>query len=101
VTAVADMLREARGLVAQGWAQGKFRKYSPEGTCYCADGAIDEAADRADFDALYGDAIIVFTRAIGVKGHAHIWAWNDAIDRTQAEVLAAFDKAIELAEPSK
>lgn len=37
-------------------------------------------------------------RAFGFDRLGLIWAWNDAPERTHADVMAAFDKAIEKAE---
>lgn len=44
-------------------------------------------------------ALDVFCEAIGIEGEGRgksyrIWNWNDAPERTHAEVLAAFDRAI-------
>ncbi len=39
----------------------------------------------------------VFAQAIGLKNTSMIPIWNDAKERTHADVMAAFDKAIALA----
>jgi hypothetical protein len=111
---VADKLREARALIEKGWTQDYFAKdakgrpdyYDPSSplVCYCSLGAISTAV-RGYPDA---DANVCEVReyenflakAIGKSGPVGIAEWNDDPDRTQAEVLAAFDKAIELAEQS-
>jgi hypothetical protein len=40
----------------------------------------------------------VLQSAVGTSYAGGVANWNDAPERTQAEVLAAFDRAIELAE---
>lgn len=91
---IADKLREARALVERGWTQGSF--HAVDGKC-CAYGALMDVSPLRDIDPLQ-DAL---GAAIGVRGAYKLWDWNDAPERTQAEVLAAFDRAIELASPSQ
>jgi hypothetical protein len=102
VNAVADKLREAKALVAKGWTRGDWAKDAqgepvferePEAVCWCASGALF-AASEAGF-ASAGVLHDVFSQANEIET---ISVWNDAPERTQSEVLAAFDKAIELAE---
>lgn len=108
MSAVADDLRAARALVEKGWTQGAYgRLESGENTfawdanvvCWCPVGAIQKATierDRDDDQALdaFAAALVEYDKDAGPEG------WNDAPGRTQAEVLAAFDRAIELAEAS-
>jgi hypothetical protein len=116
VSAVADKLREARALIERGWTQGEFALdakgeeiESPDQTptCFCALGAISQAAlgypdpDAEDFVSNakpFEDVSTVLAQALGFRFSHEIAKWNDRLGRTQAEVLAAFDKAIELAE---
>jgi hypothetical protein len=95
VSAVADKLREARALIERGWCQGDYVC----GTSVCVYGAIQAT--------LYGDPedcsvtadeeeVVVLLKE--ATGSAALVQWNDCPGRTQAEVLAAFDKAIQLAE---
>jgi len=114
VSAVADKLREARALIERGWTQGADARdlygdeCSPneeEAECYCANGAICRAFYAASFTDRREQIHIaegLLNTAIGQEpgGPLH-WPyidWNDAPERTQAEVLAAFDRAIEIAE---
>jgi hypothetical protein len=99
MSAVADKLRVARALVAKGWTQEVFardrrgkevRTAERSAACWCAYGAVIRA------DAEY-DGYVYLSRAIGLTGQL-ISQWNDEPTRTQQEVLAAFDRAIELAE---
>lgn len=98
MSAVADNLREAKALIERGWCRGDYAKDAngcsvyednPSAICWCASGAINAKAGYVERR--------VFSQAIGTTC---IPGWNDAPERTQAEVLAAFDKAIELAETS-
>lgn len=102
MSAVADKLREARALIERGWTQGQWargksgrpvRYNSRFAVCWCSSGAQARAFGK-DWEG-YQDAKEMFFAAIE---HSNIAVWNDAPERTQAEVLAAFDKAIELAE---
>lgn len=95
-----DMLIEARALVEKGWCQGyqakdetgacvshesaKARSFCAYGACWRAEGTVS------------GPASMALRRAFGSLG---VGTWNDAPDRTQADVLALFDRAI-AAEPA-
>lgn len=88
-----DVLIAARELVARpgGWCQ-EIDHLDDYGTvAHCAQGAIawarpSIAAGRAALDAL---SVVVGT------DYPAISDWNDDPSRTQAEVVAAFDRAIE------
>jgi hypothetical protein len=105
VNAVANKLREARALIEErGWAQGE---YLNDGDCLCVSGAIsmatvgypDEGDGETDEqDAEFRRIIAALGKAIGCQHSYEIARWNDEPERTQAEVLAAFGKAIALAE---
>jgi hypothetical protein len=98
MSVVADKLREARALIELGWTQDAYSR-DAEGhdnmcagsdpVCWCAVGAMAETGSG-------GLCEMYFRRAIDWPGG--IISWNDHPDRTKADVLAAFDKAIELAE---
>jgi hypothetical protein len=91
MSAVAEKLREARALIERGWCQGHTRSNGS----FCAWGALREAAFLSP---VYWNATETFQRAVPPTQRIGIADWNDAPERTQAEVLAAFGKAIELAE---
>ena len=115
---VQKRLKAARELVEKGWVQGSYRarpydyRVSSvlEGAkvCYCATGAIAAVGleDPGDLGvALVGDtlgeeAVAVFARSLGLayEGPGAVANWNDAPDRTHAQVLKAFNDAIALAE---
>jgi hypothetical protein len=100
MSSVVEVLTKARALVARGHckdnaaldADGEYvHAGDPRARFWCAVGAIwaagpdepDEAVRRATRDVL---------RA--VLGTCTLVAWNDAPERTQAEVVDAFDRAI-------
>lgn len=94
-----DVLIAARAKIEQGWTQGKMardndgvsvRPLSDDATCWCAAGAITAAGSSAQ-PMLAARAAL--TKAVACRDF--IGVWNDKRGRTQAEVLAAFDRAIE------
>lgn len=66
--------------------------------------ANDEAGARATYRPRVGDYVVfdhaskceAFAEAIGVtyERPSSIWRWNDAPERTHADVMAAFDRAL-------
>ena len=108
-----EVLRKAKQAVIElGWQQGQYRKTETEGPC-CALGAclvavgaklrrgysgIDEySADPETMEA-FVRARRLLEKAVG---GVVVWKWNDTPGRTQDEVLAAFDRAIALAEAAR
>lgn len=92
MTDIATKLREARALIERGWCQGRM---STADGSVCIRGAILDAFYDADLaEEKRADGLL--KSAVGFDGY--LGDWNDAPERTQAEVLAAFDKAIELAD---
>lgn len=100
--ALLQVLQDARTLIAnrENWTKGENARdhkgmavetEDPRAVCFCAEGAIRRASgDRLNFEAI--DALCAVTR--GAKA---LWRWNDVRGRTHSQVLAAFDRAIELA----
>lgn len=97
-----EMAKEARERVAEGWVQGQLE--TADGRC-CAWGALECAYDDAlepgiiDFVTLeeaYNKCLRTLKNRV-IDG-VQIPVWNDAPERTQAEVVAAFDKMIEILE---
>ena len=97
------VLERAAELVEQGWTQGFVARtasgnecdsYHSQACVWCAIGALErslyETGGRSFFDAHHKLQI-----ASGDRGM--LSEWNDAPERTQAEVVAAFRRAIELA----
>ena len=106
-TTTLDVLRRARELLSepQGWTQGTFARdirgrraaSARDAVCWCAIGALLRATDvsiRAD--AVAAVAALVH-HGIGITApdsSRALVAWNDCPERTHAEVLEAFDRAI-------
>lgn len=99
-----ETLRKARALLTPEGAWGqKFMAVDsmglavdldgPAAVCWCSLGALERAA-RAQYVAKAREWLL---EAIG-GGVRSLAGWNDRPERTHAEVLAAFDRAIELAE---
>lgn len=104
MTTTRDTLVAARALIAEpeAWTQGAFAKradggntaaIAPAAICWCARGAI-EMASRGSFEN-ENAAVYAFQKANDTP--SFIAEWNDAPERTHAEVIAAFDRAIEAA----
>lgn len=92
---VAEVLEGAADRVANGWCQGV---YYYDG-CFCVLGAIADACNEdamkiSFFERLPGEAT---HQLRGVTGAFVLQAWNDAPDRTQAEVVAKLREAAAVA----
>lgn len=93
----SELLRRARErLVRFGWVQGRYG-YSSVG--HCAIGALygDRLRVPDGTDVFAGEGFL--EDAIGAPGT--VVAWNDKPGRTAAEVLAAYDDAIAIAESAE
>lgn len=87
-----QVLRAARELlVTAGWCQ---LGYTRDG-CFCSEGAINRVTSGfAHVGNLAGrDAKSALESVVG-RPPGMLIPWNDRRDRTQADVLAAFDRAI-------
>jgi hypothetical protein len=82
-------------LIKQGWTQGHtaidilgdwVNPMSPDAVKWCSVGAIERAYT-------VGTAGLAREKLEKVIGTAHLAKWNDAPERTHAEVIAAFEKA--------
>jgi len=91
--AIAAKLDEARALVERGWTQDNFAQdasgqlvvsNSPEAVCFCAAGAVGRV------QAPWWESLAALEKAVGTN---NIVVWNDAPERTQAEVVEAFKRA--------
>jgi hypothetical protein len=93
-----DRLIAARAILAQGWTQREYALSSDgtpcglrsaEATQFCIVGALERIIP-------YGESI-THARAL-LCNHLEVESlvgWNDAPDRTQADVLALFDRILE------
>lgn len=93
-----DVLRDAHALIVEkGWWQGG-RTRAVKGT-HCAISALTSTGVNESLAE--EEAMGLLTEAIGVSTLVDVVDWNDAPGRTVEEVLAAFDRAIEIAEPKQ
>lgn len=92
MTTTREILVKARALVERGWVQGRFSRMKRGKECFCAVGAICRAAGEAQACHRLGALKAVEDE---IPQELLLSQWNDAPGRTQAEVLAAFDKAIQ------
>ncbi|AER47977.1 hypothetical protein SEA_YEET_125 [Mycobacterium phage Yeet] len=91
----AEILKEARDIVAKGWIKGD---YTDDQGNYCALGALGEAVMR---NGLF-PYVVWETRTrlqdhlpdLGWKGRKSVAEFNDHPDTTHEMVLQLFDKAI-------
>lgn len=105
----AKLLTQARAVIERGWCQGCFARDAegqpvaatdPLAETFCIRGATrvvspnDDARERAHWHL--ENAIIDVTQ----RSYTSLASYNDDPGRTQAEVLAVFDAAIKLAEPT-
>lgn len=114
MTTTVEVLTRARGHVAEGWIQGDLFGYAdgkqvteypapldtPPVSC-CSIGGIRWAADELETSAHHARETlresIRWFEGLSTEQFVSIADWNDTEGRTQAEVLAVFDIAIEKA----
>ena len=109
-----EVLIAARALVARGWTQRAYARDAqqnkihdlthPDVACMCAVGAIIASDSEAvsergtitdSLNALLGSIEDqTSSRRAFTSASQLIASWNDAPERTQADVIAAFDRAI-------
>ena len=88
---IADILDKAADLIEP---EGVWSWFDLGGTGdLCAYLAIGEAVGDNDRERLLYCAAAAFAKQIGVTGREGIWEWNDAPERTQAEVVSALREA--------
>lgn len=91
---VIEALKSAKLEIQQyGWHYGRERDWQHRNGTTCAGVAIEDACVR--FNLRDGEAFEPFRKAIECRD---VLTWNDAPGRTVEEVLAAFDRAIAIAE---
>ena len=100
-----EVLIAARALIAdeRDWTKGQFLEVIGGRRCLCSAGALrvvlSETGDPADLsDAAYreyDDLAAHLSRAVGRS----IITFNDLDTTTHADILAAFDRAIEATKP--
>lgn len=105
VETIRNILIQARNLVQDGWTQGASARsslgdnlgevsmFSPSARRFCATGALGRAVAEEGEDAaahLAAEAIICGS----LDNKSSVIEWNDTPGRTQADVVALFNKAI-------
>lgn len=106
-----EILTEAKALIntPERWTKGKFAALAdgssahwdnPNATCYCIVGAIFLAEEHMNVAASPTTTRAIM-KAVGAKISRDVSVWNDAPERTHAEVMDAFDRAIELAKAAE
>lgn len=93
--AVAELLREAKGLVSEpeGWTRRTYRSFGGQ---RCAIGALRAAAKRLDDPSIAWSAHALLIDVARSRGFTNVETMNDRSSHTA--VLAAFDQAITTAE---
>jgi hypothetical protein len=100
----SEILKKARDLIiTNGWTQGAYFRYggryfyyNKHDGSFCPMSAIYSVIDETQRGLVPTDQALVFLRR--VIGRDSITLWNDIPGQTKADVITAFDKAIELAE---
>ena len=107
---VGDILMGARALIRKGWCQHNnaedqdgdgvevSHKFAKK---FCPHGALCRVAGSANPVTWYEGVLEAFSAFRHAIGDVDIATWNDRKDRTKAQVLEAFDKAIQEAERTK
>ena len=94
-----EHLLAARALIErpENWGKGHFIQWHGETPAYCASGALNYAMTHSAVWMSHSLAYQFMGSSVGCSP-LKLSDWNDAEERTHSEVLAAFDRAIELAE---
>lgn len=97
-------------MIERGWTQGVSARSSgscvafdnPQADCWCAAGAIGNVAMKHDtmgWRQLYSDALTHANNVVRRSDpRAHLMMWNDALGRTQAEVVALLRECARVAQ---
>lgn len=116
MTTAKEILQKARKLITEpgSWIQGHYAQdangklvdeESEDATCYCSSGALSAAAcprGQTEQELVESQPYRYRARAtLEAYMDGNVIAFNDREGRTHEQVLAAFDKAIELVEEPK
>lgn len=97
------LLQEARGLIAAGFCKGSSARDAkgiqtpfggPKAVQFCTSGALCHLANC--ITEAWKGAVRALKQGLGI--HGSLAYWNDAPERTQQEVLDAYDDAIDIAQ---
>lgn len=95
---ILDPAKWTKGVLARDHAGAKIHPTNPRAVCFCAVGSVLNLTGDVRLDPREQAAFDLLRRAIGKGEQTSIGRWQDEPDRTHAEVLAAFDRAIEAGE---
>lgn len=102
-----EILKRARDIVTLGWTRGVGARNAygrpvsssdPTATCWCLIGATNTARHQLfpnPEQFVYAAEVHIHVNNWLRRYHAHLVTYNDAPERTQVEVLAFLDKAID------
>lgn len=99
-----DVLLRAAGLVQRGWSRGAFARFADGTTAdphardaeaWCALGALRRASGKGV--SIYDAADFLWRQIQDGQCIRGVAEWNDAPERTQAEVVAALRSAADKA----
>ena len=100
MTTTTTVLVAARAKIASGWTQGAMARDADGEPCsvmavkavaWCSDGAVKYAAED---DAAWWEALKRLSAAAGLRDSNELIIWQDVAERTHAEMLELFDRAI-------
>lgn len=98
---IIDILIAAKAKIEkpEHWFQGDYHETSLDGTIkYCAVGALLACNSDGVYDRLVNGADLCLRDAVEEQsGRRYVVEYNDADERTHAEIIAIYDRAIELA----
>lgn len=116
-----DILKSARDLLSdeKRWTKGHYARdaqgrptppHAIDAVCWCPEGAIAKfsaCAEDGTVNSIQVDKVLLgaflaleattntdYVETDGAVFQSRLWPWNDAPERTHAEVLARFDDAI-------
>ena len=94
----SEVLSAAKGLIdaPEKWIKGRYHRRGSECDGYCLVGAVECAPLPAW--APTDQALFYIGTTVGVGPKTGLTGWNDAPERTWEEVMAAFDRAIAMAQ---
>jgi hypothetical protein len=101
MTTAKDILLKAAEIVEQGWTQGELARTVEDSPCgvsnpnackFCMSGAINKAVGN-EHDGNYRRAMNAANSVAFRRGYGNIPEFNDARERTQAEVAATLREA--------